>query len=74
MAEFSHNIDEEAAFVNTILLWRIYDALILLLTLQSREQALSLTALHESGEFLGPNPSYRPGPFNAVAEQDEPGK
>lgn len=61
-------IDDEVALVNTILLWRIYDALTVLITLQAPDTAVKMTKLHESGEFIGPNPSYRP------AEQPESGE
>lgn len=82
MAESSPEVSEidggATDVVNSILLWRIYDALIVLITLQDTNAALKLTKLHEEGEFLGPNPSYRPEPteqfFQPVGEQEEPGK
>lgn len=46
--------------VNSIILWRIYDALIVLITLQDPSSAIKLTKMHEEGEFLGPNPAYKP--------------
>lgn len=58
-------INDETNVVNSILLWRIYDALIVLITLQDANAALKLTRMHDAGTFLGPNPSYRP---------EEPGK
>lgn len=59
---------ESTAFINSIILWRIYDVLVLLLGAQSPASAKSITKLHEEGGFLGPNPAYRP------AEPDEPGE
>lgn len=40
----------------TIILWRIYD--LLLLTLPA-DAAKHVAQVHEAGEFLGPNPSYK---------------
>lgn len=51
---------ESTAFINSILLWRIYDVLILLLGAQNPELAKHITKMHQEGEFLGPNPAYRP--------------
>lgn len=43
--------------VNTIILWRIYDVLLLILTELSPESAGRVAQGHENGQFLGPNPS-----------------
>lgn len=71
-------INDEQSVVNSILLWRIYDALIVLITLQDKDSAIRLTRMHDAGTFLGPNPSYRPEPteqfIQPVADQEEPGK
>jgi hypothetical protein len=45
-----------AEFVNVIMLWRIYDALLLILN-QLGGDAASLGKMHEQGEFIGPMPS-----------------
>lgn len=47
---------DDIQVVNTILLWRIYDALLLILA-QLGGDAGSLGKMHESGEFIGPNPA-----------------
>jgi hypothetical protein len=54
-------INDEYEVVNSIILWRIYDVLMLLLVEHNSEAALKLTQMHEKGVFLGPNPAYRPG-------------
>lgn len=45
-----------AEIVNTIMLYRIYDALLLILA-QLGGDAGALGLMHEHGEFLGPNPA-----------------
>lgn len=78
MAESSRSeIDgSPSEIVNTIILWRIYDVLMLLLSVQDKQSALNLTKMHENGEFLGPNPAFRPEPqfIQPVGHQEEPGK
>lgn len=54
--------NQTTGVVDSIILWRIYDALIVLITLQDKNAAIRLTRMHENGDFLGPNPSYRPEP------------
>lgn len=57
MSETSeHEAREHLDMVNAITLMRIYD--LLLLTLDPKV-ALHVTKVHERGEFIGPNPSYR---------------
>lgn len=60
MTEKSEIDAESTAVVNSILLWRIYDVLILLLGEQNIDLSRNITKMHEAGEFLGPNPAYRP--------------
>lgn len=45
--------------VNSIILWRIYDILLLLLMESNPEAARKLAEMHEGGHFLGPNPAYK---------------
>jgi hypothetical protein len=60
---YKHEIDErETALINTILLWRIYDALTILISVHSPEAARRMAELHEAGEFIGPNPAYKEAP------------
>lgn len=47
---------DSAQFVHVIMLWRIYDALLLILN-QLGGDAASLGKMHEAGEFIGPMPS-----------------
>lgn len=39
-------------------MWRIYDALLLLLRESNPTVAAELVEIHEAGEFVGPNPKY----------------
>jgi hypothetical protein len=58
-----HEIDErETALINTILLWRIYDAITVLISLNDPDTARRMALLHEEGEFIGPNPAYKESP------------
>lgn len=52
-------VDENAPVVHSIILWRIYDILLLLLMEQNPDAAHRLAQMHEEGHFLGPNPSYK---------------
>lgn len=51
-------IDDQSGIVQNIVLWRVYDVLLLLLREQNRPLADQLVEIHEKGEFVGPNPSY----------------
>lgn len=63
MTEPSQFINDEVGVVNSIMLWRIYDVLLLLLDPQVAKR---VSEVHAQGEFLGPNPSFRlPGSENA---------
>lgn len=52
----AHSINEQADVVNTIILWRIYDTLLLILS-ELGGDAAALGQMHERGEFIGPEPS-----------------
>lgn len=52
------NIEDAANVVNSILLWRIYDLLLLDLMAKSPEMAAKVVRMHEQGQFVGPNPSF----------------
>lgn len=52
-------VEDNAGVVNSIILWRIYDILLLLLMESNPDAARKLSAMHEEGHFLGPNPSYK---------------
>nr|ALS91343.1 MetaGeneMark_Unknown Function [uncultured bacterium] len=52
------NIEDDAAVVNTILLWRIYDLMLLDLMARNPELARKVATAHERGEFIGPNPAF----------------
>lgn len=72
------DIDEQTGVVNTILLWRIYDTMLMVFA-QLGGDAGALGQLHEAGQFIGPNPSVSleeedEGPINLDADQPEPGK
>lgn len=56
MTEPSPVINDEVGVVNTIILWRIYDVLLLLLDPQVAKR---VNEVHAAGDFLGPNPAYR---------------
>lgn len=58
MTEGNEYIDDAAEVVQTIVLWRIYDVLLLILREQNKPLADQLVEIHERGEFVGPNPSY----------------
>lgn len=53
-----NNIEDEASVVQTIILWRIYDLLLLDLMGRDPGMAAKVAAMHEKGEFVGPNPSF----------------
>lgn len=52
------SIEDDAAVVNTIILWRIYDLLLLDLMSRNPELARKVVLAHERGEFVGPNPAF----------------
>jgi hypothetical protein len=58
MSDPAENIEDAQGVVQTIMLWRIYDVLLLLLRQTNRPMADQLVEIHEKGEFVGPNPSY----------------
>ena len=50
-------IDESSAqVINTIVLWRIYDTLLMILN-ELGGDAAALGRLHGAGQFIGPNPA-----------------
>jgi hypothetical protein len=50
--------DDNAQVVNAIILWRIYDVLLLILSETGGPEIAGKVALaHERGEFIGPGPS-----------------
>lgn len=54
-------MDREAeGIVQTIILWRIYDTLLVVLDALGGDPT-TLAKLHERGVFLGPNPSFASG-------------
>jgi hypothetical protein len=55
--------DENSGIVHTIMLWRIYDVLVLLLGEFNPELAAKVGQMHESGRFIAPGPS--------IAEENE---
>lgn len=62
------SIEDDAAVVNSIILWRIYDLLLLSLAQTNPELARKVAIAHERGEFIGPNPAFSNG-----AEQERDG-
>ena len=52
-------VDENAPIVHSIILWRIYDVLLLLLRETNPEVAGKVAEMHEQGLFVGPNPAYK---------------
>lgn len=52
------NIEDSANVVNSIMLWRIYDLLLLDLMSRDPDLAIKVVKAHERGEFVGPNPSF----------------
>ena len=55
------DIDEQTAnIVNTIVLMRIYDVLLLILDNLNPTDARRVAEGHENGQFLSSNPSVRP--------------
>lgn len=58
MTDETEYVDDQTEVVQTIILWRIYDVLLLLLRQSNRPLADQLIEIHEKGEFVGPNPSY----------------
>ena len=49
--------DDNSSIVHTIMLWRIYDVLILLLGESNPELAAKVGQVHEAGRFIAPGPS-----------------
>jgi hypothetical protein len=57
-------INKEPEVVNSILLWRIYDVMSLLLANINSTDWQTIMKLHEQGGFMTPQPSY-------IVDQDE---
>lgn len=58
MTESRHEVnDDNSAIVHTIMLWRIYDVLVLLLGEFNPELAARVGQMHEAGRFIAPAPS-----------------
>jgi hypothetical protein len=57
MSEPTEYIDENLPMVQVILLMRIYDLLWVTLATQDPDTASKIAEVHESGQFVGPNPS-----------------
>lgn len=51
-------VDDNHGVVNSIILWRIYDLLLLILMDRDPQAARQVAEMHEAGQFLGPNPAY----------------
>lgn len=52
-------VEDNSAVVNSIILWRIYDVMLLLLREANPEVAGKLAEMHEQGLFAGPLPAYK---------------
>lgn len=61
MPEVSHDVAEDPALVNTIILWRIYDVLSVLLSNINPKDWESVMKAHEAGIFITPAPAFRVG-------------
>lgn len=49
--------EDNSGIVHTIMLWRIYDVLVLLLGEFNPELAAKVGQVHEAGRFIAPGPS-----------------
>lgn len=54
--EYVESIEDASGVVHTIMLWRIYDTLLLILGALGGDAA-ALGKMHEAGQFIGPIPS-----------------
>lgn len=52
----TESIEDASGVVHTIMLWRIYDTLLLILGALGGDAA-ALGKMHEAGQFIGPIPS-----------------
>jgi hypothetical protein len=58
LTEDRHEVGpDNSAIVHTIMLWRIYDVLVLLLGEFNPELAAKVGQMHEAGHFIAPGPS-----------------
>lgn len=68
MPEINHDIEEAPDIVNTIILWRIYDVLSVLLAAVDPAGYETTMMLHEAGHFVTPDPSIAAESNDAIPE------
>jgi hypothetical protein len=51
-------VEDNHSVVSNIILWRIYDLMLLILMDKDPDAARRVAEMHEAGQFLGPNPAY----------------